>query len=84
MLNERHEIMGEKRWWKLEKFFQGGKIVFQVEMPLGFSAERWKYAMEFFGENTNGGHCYGYSVYRHRLKAKHKKLPVFNIPAENF
>lgn len=75
--------MNKKAWWKLEKFFQGGKTIVQVKMPFRYPTEHWMKALEYFGENTNGGKCYGYSVYKKKLKAKHKKLPVFNIPIEN-
>ncbi len=71
-------------WWKLEKFFKGGSTIAQVQVPYGFPKDKWQCALEYFGENTNGGHCYGYQIYKKRLKNKHKTLRVFKLPIEDF
>jgi hypothetical protein len=74
----------ESCWWKLSKHFQGGIYEVQVQMPKGFDAKRWQFALEWFGEHTIGGHAYGYRIYKSRLRTKSKKLVNLKMPIENF
>jgi hypothetical protein len=58
-----------KKWIKLTKYYQGGsltdyKFVDSSEIE---TEELQDYFMEKWGENTNGGHAYGYRVYLDEL-----------------
>ena len=70
-------------WHKVTKFFKGGRDNFQIAVPLGIKLSKgeWETLLEWIGENTNGGHAYGYSLKTRRLPSKSKSLPVVRYPS---
>jgi hypothetical protein len=72
------------RWYKLTKEFQGGQDVYQIPVPkdVRLSQTDWDAIMEWIGDNTPGGHSYGYRIYRRALREKSPKLEVLSYPAD--
>jgi len=60
----------KKVWIKLTKFFQGGKHIgymYVDEKSIETESQRQE-LMENWGENSDGGHAYGYRVEMHELQ----------------
>mgnify|MGYP001769107553 FL=1 len=59
-----------KVWIKLIKYFQGGskEDYMFVEKSDIDTKDKEETLMEYWGENSDGGHAYGYRVEMHRLK----------------
>ena len=72
------------RWFKIEKFFQGGSDTYQIRVPseVRLTKEDWDAIMEWVGDNTNGGHSYGYRLHRTRLRQQSKKIKVLRYPSD--
>jgi len=73
----------EMTWHKVSKFFKGGCREFQIATPKGIRLTRdeWDAILEWLGENTNGGHNYGYSMKTRRLNKKSQSLRVVRYPS---
>ena len=58
--------------YKVTKSFQGGQGVYYAELPKNkkIKTDSWRDQLESWGEITNGGHSYGYTI-----NAKHCKRP---------
>ena len=80
--NERHKKM---KLFRIDKTFQGGKDLYYVKLPKTPEKKQWPYILERIGENTNGGHNYGYRVDAHlsRKKEVPKEL-ILKIPYLDF
>ena len=70
-------------WRKVKKFYKGGCSEFQIAIPKGVRLNRddWNSILEWLGENTGGGHNYGYSMKTSRLRAQSKTLRVVRYPS---
>ena len=61
-------------WYLITKAFKGGGDYYAIRLTKEMSDrfDSWDDFLEYIGENTGGGHNYGYSI-----KARHKnKKPV--------
>ena len=71
-------------WYTVKKSFQGGtkKYYFQTTLPV----EKWEdlSLLEYIGENTDGGHSYGYRITITSIrKTKPRKINnkyIFELP----
>lgn len=79
----RYEPEPERTWHRIEKFYKGGCSKFQIATPKGIRLSRaeWEGILEWLGENTSGGHNYGYSIYRYPLKKQSKTLRIVRYPS---
>lgn len=70
-------------WHKITKFYKGGCSEFQIAVPKGIrlTKSEWDEILEWLGENTSGGHAYGYSIRTRRLNTKSKSLKVVRYPS---
>lgn len=70
------------QWYKITKHFSGGSNEFQIRVPRDtkLSKSNWDSILEYLGENTSGGHNYGYSIRATRLKQARKNLMVVKYP----
>lgn len=70
-------------WHKVTKHYKGGVSEFQIRLPSGvkLSKDDWECVLEWLGENTDGGHAYGYSMQTRKLKAQSPSLKVVKYPA---
>lgn len=73
----------ERTWHEVTKYYKGGRSVFQIAVPKGVRLSKgdWETILEWLGENTNGGHAYGYSMNARRLRRKSSSLPVRRYPS---
>jgi len=67
----------------VSKFFKGGCGEFQIAVPKGVRLTKadWETILEWLGENTNGGHNYGYNMKTRRLNSKSESLRVVRYPS---
>lgn len=70
-------------WYKVTKYYQGGMSEFQIMIPAGIKLSKsdWDSVLEWIGENTSGGHNYGYRLKTRKLRAKSAKLKVLAYPS---
>ena len=69
-------------WYKVRKSFKGGGSEFQIKVPdINLTKETWDELLEWIGENTGGGHAYGYRIHTNKLKRKSRKLKVVSYPS---
>ena len=73
----------DKTWHKVTKSFKGGRSEFQIAVPKGVRLTKgeWETILEWLGENTNGGHNYGYGIETKRLRKKSETLKVVRYPS---
>ncbi len=52
------------KYFKVTKCFQGGRTVYYASMPSKkkMRYKTWQYQLEEWGDNTDGGHNYGYTI----------------------
>lgn len=83
MITDNNTDSNEQTWHKVTKFYKGGRSMFQIAVPKGvrLSKDDWETILEWLGENTNGGHSYGYSMNTRRLRRKSSSLPVRRYPS---
>ncbi len=69
-------------WYKLEKWYQGGKSEFQIRVPnVKLTKDDWDTLLEWIGDNTIGGHNYGYRIQETKLDKQSPSLKVQTYPA---
>lgn len=68
------------KWFKIVKNFQGGQGIYYATLPKGKTLRKTaeRYQLERWGECTNGGHCYGYTIKVTAVKGKPKGLTEHN------
>lgn len=74
----------ERSWYEVTKFYKGGRSVFQIAIPKGVRLTKGEREtlLEWLGDNTNGGHNYGYTINTRRLRRKSPSLRVVRYPSE--
>ncbi len=61
-------------WYRVYKTFRGGKSpIDYIEVPKYSRTNIVKSHAEEWAENTDGGHCYGWTVYWKKVKMPSKK-----------
>lgn len=67
-------------WFKVTKSFQGGKDIYYVALPKGKELRKTArtYQLSAWGECTNGGHNYGYTINMEPIKRKPTDLSPRN------
>ena len=57
------------RHFKITKWFQGGRTIYYATLPKGKRIKKscWTDQLSQWGENTDGGHNYGYSIEAKRV-----------------
>lgn len=70
-------------WHKVTKSYKGGSNDFQIAVPKGvrLTNSEWQDILEWLGENTSGGHAYGYSMKTRRLVRQSNKLRTVRYPS---
>ena len=70
-------------WHKITKFYKGGMSEFQIAVPKGIrlTKSEWDEILEWVGDNTTGGHNYGYRIKTRRLGDKSKSLSAVSYPS---
>lgn len=73
----------EWTWHKVTKSFKGGRDEYQIRIPKGvrLSKDDWASVLEWIGENTDGGHAYGYSMNTKRLRNQSNTLRHIKFPS---
>jgi len=67
-----------QHWYKIEKFYQGGSLHFQVATAKVLTARQKKELAEEFGDATTGGKTHGYRMYVRKLMCKSSTLPIYS------
>lgn len=77
------DIVDAMTWHKVTKYYKGGRSEFQIAIPKGvrLGKDEWGAVLEWLGENTNGGHAYGYRMDTRRLHRKSQSLRVVRYPS---
>ena len=67
------------KYYKITKHFKGGCSLFWASLPKSQRVKKgcWDYQMDEWGENTNGGHNYGYRIYVKPTKTRPRKVRMF-------
>jgi len=70
-------------WFKITKFFRGGKNEYQIRVPrVNLTKEDWDDLFNWLGENADGGHSYGFTIKALQLPRKSRKLKVVTYPSD--
>jgi hypothetical protein len=71
--------------WRVQKTYQGGKAVYYFRSKKKLNDGQMECALQWVGEHTIGGHCYGYTVTAR--KSQRKTIPreqLLTVPVSNF
>jgi len=70
------------KYFKVTKGFQGGRTIYYASMPSKkkMSHNTWTYQLQEWGENTDGGHNYGWTIKVSRVK----KIPSTWMKKQHF
>lgn len=62
------------KYFKITKFFRGGSTTYYASIPSSkkMRYKTWEYQLENWGENTDGGFNYGWTIKVKRIK----KIPT--------
>ena len=73
--------MQKYSWYKIRKTIRSGKKYFQIRVPV-IKRIPWSDILEYLGENTEGGHAYGYEIKAvSKLKSLDPNLKVVKYPS---
>ena len=69
-------------WLKMKKSYKGGMDEYQFRVPNNMSTSSLECILKYLGENTNGGHNYGFSIITTKLKKMSDDLKVLKYPED--
>ena len=70
------------KWYQVSKSFRGGRSEYQIRVPeIELTKDDWDDILEWIGDNTSGGHNYGYNIKTKELGDKDPRLKVLSYPS---